>query len=167
MADPAHPGLQIDQHLSFQRRLFLVRRVGFVLLLAGLIATVLGLLGGTGPMAEGHARTGPVEADWPRFTRFQMPVRLDFAVETIVVEADTFDVVIAGDLARDFSFEDILPQPEEVALADDRVRYTFKVEPGTRQRVVIQGQPETIGRMRGTAAIAGQPPLRIDSFVYP
>ena len=163
-----HPVLQIEQHLDFQRTMFRLRRVGVLVLLAGVLAALAGLLGGMGPFAEGHAESGPTSATWPRFTRYQMPTRLVFEADTAAITgSDTFDVVIEGDHARAFSFEEVLPQPREVAVADDRVRYTFKVEPGTRQQVLLQGQPETIGRLAGTASVAGGPPLRIDSFVYP
>lgn len=161
-------GLDLDQQLDFQRHMFAVRRVGVALLSAGVLATLAGLLGGKGPLASGHAGTGAFSATWPRFSRYQMPDRLAFEIDTAALPAgDTFELVIAGDHVRDFSFEYALPQPQEVAVADDRIHYTFKVEPGARQQVLLQGQPETIGRLSGTASVAGATPLRIDSFVYP
>lgn len=160
-------GLQLDQHPGFQRTMMVVRYVGMVLLLVAGLAALAGLFGGDGPMAQASAGSGPVDARYPRFTRYLMPTRYEFEVDTAAIAGDSYDIVFDGDHARDFSFEDVLPQPREVAAADDQVRYTFKVEPGERQLVVIQGQPEAIGQLSGTVAIAGQPPLRIDGFVYP
>lgn len=159
--------LQLDEHLAFQQRMFVVRCIGMLLLAACMLAALTGLLGGNGPLAQGQVANGSGEVRYPRFTRYQMPTRYEFEVDTAAVGADTFDIVFEGDHAREFSFEEFLPEPDSVAAADDRVRYTFKVEPGVRQLVVLQGQPESMGRLSGTAAIAGGAPMRIDSFVYP
>lgn len=159
--------LQIDEHLDFQQRMFVARCIGMLLLVACVIAALAGLLGGNGPLAQGHVANGPGEVRYPRFTRYQMPTRFEFEVDTAAVGADTFDIVFEGEHAREFTFEESMPEPDSVTAADDRIRYTFKVEPGVRQQVVLQGQPESMGRLSGTAAVAGGAPMRIDSFVYP
>lgn len=167
MSKPAeNRTLQLDEHLGFQQMLFVVRSIGLLLLVAGLLATLAGALGGSGPLAQAHAGAGPSDATYPRFSRYQMPARFEFEVDTAAIAGDTFEVVFIGEHARKFSFEEVLPQPAEVAVADGRVRYTFNVAPGERQLVVVQGQPETIGWLSGTASVAGQP-LSIDTFVYP
>jgi len=159
--------LQLDEHLAFQQKIFAVRCIGMLLLAACLLAALAGLFGGGGPFAQSHEASGPAEVRYPRFTRYQMPNRFEIEVDTAAIGGDTFDVVFEGDHARGFSFEEVLPEPDAVAVADDRVRYTFKAEPGVRQRVVVRGQPERMGRLSGTAAVAGGAPMRIDSFVYP
>ena len=159
--------LELDEQLHFQQVLFVVRTIGLLLLIAGLLAALAGVLGGNGPLAQAHASAGPLQATWPRFSRYQMPTRFEFEVDTAAIPGDTFDVTFDGEHARKFSFEDILPQPKEVAAADGRVRYTFNVAPGERQLVILQGQPETMGWLSGTVAFANRPPLPIDSFVYP
>jgi hypothetical protein len=161
------PTLQLEEHLAFQQRMFVVRCVGMLLLVACVLAALAGLLGGNGPLAQGHVESGPAQVRYPRFTRYQMPTRYEFEVDTAAVGTDTFDIVFEGEHAREFTFEEFLPEPDGVTAADDRVRYTFKVEPGVRQLVVVQGQPESMGSLSGTASIAGGAPMRIDSFVYP
>jgi len=159
--------LEIEQHLHLQQAMHVARRIGLLLLAIGLLAALAGALGGNGPLAQASAGAGPLEATYPRFSRYQMPTRFELEVDTAAIAGDTFDITFAGEHARKFSFEDILPQPKEVAAADGRVRYTFNVAPGERQLIVLQGQPETIGWLSGTVSIAGRPPLPIDSFIYP
>ncbi|MGQ4582062.1 hypothetical protein [Lysobacter sp. F60174L2] len=165
---PARPGsLQLDEHLHFQHMLQVLRRIGTLVLSIILLAALAGLFGGNGPFARIQSDAGALEADHPRFARYQMPTRLAFVVDRAAVRGDTFELSIEGDYAREFSFEQIHPQPEEVVIADDRIRYTFNAGPGERQLVVIQGQPETMGWLAGAVSVPGQPPLRIDSFIYP
>ena len=159
--------LQLDEHLHFQHVLQVLRRVGTLLLSVILLAALAGAFGGNGPLARIQTDAGALEADHPRFARYQMPTRLEFMVDTATLRGDTFELSIEGEYARQFSFEQIHPQPKEVVIADDRIRYTFHTGPGERQLVVVQGQPETMGWLAGAVSIPGHPPLRIDSFVYP
>lgn len=159
--------LQLDEHLHFQQLLFVVRCIGALLLVVGLLAALAGAFGASGPLAEARAQAGAATADYPRFARYQAPARMDFGIATAAVGGETFELVLEGEHARDFHIEQVLPEPQEVAVADDRIRYTFAVEPGRRQHVTIAGQAEAIGTLSGTATVAGEPPMRIDSFVYP
>ncbi|GAB2628872.1 hypothetical protein [Novilysobacter erysipheiresistens] len=159
--------LQLDEHLEFQRLLHVLRTIGMLVLLAGIVAALAGVFGGGGPMSQAHATGGALDASYPRFARFQSPALIAFELPTAAVGGDSFELVLEGDHVREFDVEHIVPEPREVAAAGHRVRYTFDVAPGERQLVRIKGRPQTIGRVSGTAAIGGQPPLRIDSFVYP
>ncbi|MGQ4660704.1 hypothetical protein [Lysobacter sp. F6437] len=159
--------LQLDEHLHFQHILQMLRRAGTLLLTIILLLALVGAFGGNGLLARVQTDVGALAADHPRFARYQMPTRLTFTVDTAALSGDTFELSIDGDYAHDFSFEQIHPQPKDVAIADDRIRYTFNAGPGEQQLVVIQGQPETMGWLTGAASVAGQPPLRIDSFIYP
>lgn len=162
-----HPSLQLDQHLRFQQVLHVARCIGVLLLLAVLLTALAGGLGGNGPLAQARAGGGAFDARYPRFARYQMPVRFELEVDSAAIPGGTFELVFDGEHARGFSFEQVLPQPTRVAAADDRIHFTFQAAPGERQLVVLQGQPETIGWLSGTVSVAGQPRLRIDSFVYP
>lgn len=162
-----HGSLQLDEHLHFQHMLQILRRIGTLLLSVILLAALAGAFGGNGLLARVQADAGALAADHPRFARYQMPTRLEFTVDTAALGGDTFELSIEGDYAREFSFEQIHPQPKDVAIADDQIRYTFNAGAGERQLVVIQGQPETMGWLSGAVSVAGQPPLRIDSFIYP
>ncbi|MGH8073784.1 MAG: hypothetical protein ACREO4_06895 [Lysobacter sp.] len=159
--------LQLDEHLHFQRMLQMLRRLGTLLLSVILLLALVGVFGGNGLLARVQADAGALATDHPRFSRYQMPTRLEFTVDTAVLSGDTFELSIEGDYAREFSIEQIHPQPKDVAIADDRIRYTFNAGPGQRQLVVIQGQPETMGQLAGAVSVPGHPPLRIDSFIYP
>ena len=138
-----------------------------LLLLVGIVAALAGVFGGGGPLSQAQATSGALEASYPRFARRQSPARIEVELPTTAVAGDTFELVIEGDHVRDFDFEQIVPEPSAMAAAEHRLRYTFDVAPGERQVVSFKGRPQTIGTLSGTATVAGQPPLRIDSFVYP
>ena len=159
--------LELDEHLEFQRLLHVLRMIGMLLLLAGIVAALAGVFGGGGPLSQARATGGALDASYPRFARLQSPVRIAFELPTAAVGGDTFELVLEGDHVREFDVEHIVPEPREVAAAGHRVRYTFSVARGERQRVSLKGRPQAIGKLSGTAALGGQPPVRIDSFVYP
>lgn len=164
--DP-HPSLQLDEQLHFQRVLSVARFIGMLLLVAGIIASIAGVFGASGPLARTRAQAGAASADYPRFARYHAPARFEFELDSAAITGDTFELVIAGEHVRNFRVEQVQPQPQDVVAADDRIHYTFAVAPGQRQYVAIAGQPETVGTLSGTATLADEPPLRLESFVYP
>ena len=159
--------LQLDEHLHFQRVFHVLRTIGMLLLLAGILAALAGVFGGGGPMSQAHATSGALDASYPRFARAESPARIEFELPTASVDGDTLELVLEGDHVREFDVELIVPEPREAAAAGNRVRYTFDVAPGKRQLIRFKGRPQTLGRLSGTATVAVQPALRIDSFVYP
>jgi hypothetical protein len=162
-----HPSLQLDEHLRFQQVLFTVRFVGMLLLVAGVLAALAGLFGASGPLARGQERAGAAMAERPRFARYHAPTRFEFELASTAVDGDSFELVLEGEHVRQFRIEQVTPQPQEVVASGDRIHFTFAAAPGERQYVIVAGQPETIGMLAGTATLAGEPPLPIDSFVYP
>ena len=167
MSKPDKSSLQLDQHLDFQRLLHVVRSVGMLLLLAGVVAALAGVFGGGGAVSQAQARSGALQASYPRFARYQSPTRIAFQLPTSAIAGDTFELVLEGDHVRDFDFEQVVPEPSAMAATDDRLSYTFDVAAGDTQSVSFKGRPQTFGTLSGTATLPGQPPLEIDSFVYP
>lgn len=159
--------LQLDEHLRFQQLLFGARRTGMALLAIVVVAALAGLFGDGGPLARKQAGAGAATVDYPRYARYHAPALLEFEVATASVQGDSFELVLGGAYVSDFSVEQVTPQPREVSATDSGIHYTFAVAPGERQHVTLAGQPEAIGRLAGTATLAGEPPLRIDSFVHP
>ena len=161
-----HPDLQLDERLPFQQRLFWVRLAGITVLLAGVLAALAGVLGDSGPLARASVSAGALSAEYPRFARYRAPAVLTFELAPDAVAGDRFDLLLSGDYAREFEIEHVQPQPAGVATGSDGLRFTFDAGPGT-PRVRIEGRPEAIGPMSGTATVAGQPPLDIGGFVHP
>ncbi|WP_149193151.1 hypothetical protein [Luteimonas suaedae] len=159
--------LQLDQHLRFQHRLLLARRVGIVLLVIGLLAALAGVFGAGGPVSQATAAAGGLEVRFPRFARYQGPVRLEIEAPTPADAADTLSLTIAGDHARHFSIERITPEPERMAATDGGIVFTFAVVPGDRRAITLEGRPEAMGSLSGTVTLDGRAPLPIATFVYP
>lgn len=60
---------RIEEAIGFQRKLWRAERLGWLGMLAVVLAALLGLLGGGGPLAEGSARDGALEIQGPRIAR--------------------------------------------------------------------------------------------------
>jgi len=123
--------LDIDADMAFQRRSWIVQRIGWILMLALVLAAVLGVLG-SGPLS--HATTaipGQLRVEYQRFTRYDDP-------ETLVVRAEgaaTTAGVVRLSLNRQYldhsTVESVLPSPERVDAAAERTIFAFRVaEPG-------------------------------------
>jgi hypothetical protein len=60
---------RIEADIGFQRRFWQVQRVGWLGMLAMVVAALAGAFGGGGLLAEGTLRQAGVEITWPRIQR--------------------------------------------------------------------------------------------------
>jgi multidrug efflux pump subunit AcrA (membrane-fusion protein) len=68
----------IESQLGFQRRFWVAERIGWVAMVGLMLAGLLGLLGGDGPLATAERRVEGVSVTWARFQRLgrSTPLRI-------------------------------------------------------------------------------------------
>lgn len=75
--------LEVNEDLRFQRRVWVVQRVGWVAMALVALAALVGLFGGTGSLrgeAKASSEDAIVSVDYERFLRFMKPTTLEIQV---------------------------------------------------------------------------------------
>ena len=143
---PRQGDLQVSEDLSFQRREFAAERVGWALIALTVAASLLGLLGGSGPFATataGDAASG-VRAEYERLTHVQRPTSLRLEAVAGPDEREVGLEIGSGYLDR-VTVAGVSPEPERLEATPDGVRYVFAAEPGSTLSVVLSIEADRPG----------------------
>src|SRR5699024_9285199 len=113
----------------FQRREWRAQRIGWALLVAFVLAGLLGVLG-TGPLSWATAGTGPVTVRYDRVIHHEADetIRLTFAPQA--VRAGTVTVEVTGPWTSAMDISDIHPQPSGATVIPGGVTWEFDAERG-------------------------------------
>jgi hypothetical protein len=166
------PALHISevQDTRFQEREWTVQRVGWVLLVAFVVAALLGFLG-PGPLSHSQAEStnGTIHAEYYRFVRLGGAGTVTVTVAPSAIGPDSMDVWWNGSYLDETKVEGVTPEPDTVTAIGGRVRYTFAAESSDRPVVVtFDLTPDGMGSKSAEVAVGdGAEHLTFDQFVYP
>lgn len=161
--------LEIDQDLDFQRRSWIVQRVGWGVIGVALIAAMLGVFG-SGPLSYTSVRDpqGPLILRYSRLTRYQAPTTLELQIGHGAARAETVRVWFTTAYLRAVQLQHVTPQPERVEGGGERTTFVFRLSsPGQSAVVFFHFQPEQVGSLAGQVGVESNPPLSFSQFVYP
>jgi len=171
MAKPSRVGdLEVGQDLRFQRREWLVQRVGWGVLVAFLLAGLLGLLGG-GPLAI--AETGgdgdPMRLRYERFTRHGAPSALEVRLTSATVGADRRTRFwLQRDFINGLQIQRITPEPESVFVGTERLTYVFPAAAlSDTTTILFNVVPQARWARSGRIGLPGGTEVPFGQFVYP
>jgi hypothetical protein len=161
--------LEIAEDLDYQKRSWIVQRVGWVVM--GLLA-LSGLLGVFGPGLLGETKVGkPSDLLWieyERFERFQSPGQLRVHLEPGAEKADQVRIRLSRDYVEQVQLQQVTPDPIRVEAKGDHLVYVFqtaKLDQTTA--VTFYFQPQQIGPISGSVGLETKPALGFSQFIYP
>ena len=160
-------GLEINQDLCFQQRMWILQRLGWGVMACLILAALVGLLG-SGPLAS-RTLDSPQQRfrlEYQRFLRHRAPTRLLLQVKNNPRE----EVQVWYDraLIEHFIIKQIVPLPTRVEVNAERLTYIFRA---TDQKgpflITFSLEPETFGSLSGRVGIEHDDSLYFQQFVYP
>lgn len=166
-APKQRPELQISEDMAFQRRTWLVERVGWIVLGAVLIAALLGFFGGGGPAAstETASEDGSLSMHYERFLRLDTPTQLRVVARP---PGRTLRLWLDREYFESFEVTRVVPPPARVESATDRYVYEFPLAaPGEAATIRFHVEPLEAWRVSGRLGVEGGADLGFDQFVYP
>lgn len=166
---PDYPSLQVQEDATTQQRLWVIQRVGWVLLALFLLAGALGAFGGAGPFGTTEVRSddGALTVRHARFARYVAPTRLTIELAAPAVDTGKIDVAIARSYVEVFEPYDVSPTPVEVRADGDFLVYAFAVTEGRPATLELFGRPHAVGRLRGSVRVGQRAPVPITTWVHP
>jgi hypothetical protein len=160
--------LEIEQDLAFQKRIWCVQRIGWVLIALILAAALLGLFG-SGPLSRAEVSTpdGAVQLSYSRFARALAPMRMRLTVQPGLATEDLVEFSLNRQYLHDIKIEQINPEPDMALAAAEGIRYRFQTTANTPLVAEFYLEAQQFGLVRGQLTVTGQAPLSFWHFVYP
>lgn len=161
-----HPGLQLSERLHLQRRTWIARKFGWAALGLLLACGLLGLLGGSGPLAGASAANadGSLRVEHARFTRYLAPTELRVA---IAPGQGALELSISDQYLDAWEMYGISPQPQGERKEGDFTVYTFARSSAAATEVSFFGRPHRWGRLHGEVRMPGAVPVAFSTWVHP
>jgi hypothetical protein len=166
MAEVTRPdGLELDEDLPFQKRQWRASRMLWLVLVALMAATALGVFG-NGPLSRAEAGDpdGPLHVEYERVARFGASVRL--VVRTRPQADGTVQFRIDRSLLDAFRVQDVTPPPSAAALADDGVESRFQAHTPRTLAIVFEMQPAARWSVQGRIQ-SPDGAVRLRQFILP
>ena len=154
----------VQENMRFQKRSWIVERVGWLVLTAFAIVGLSGVFG-NGPASWTHARGGALAVSYERFERATRTASFTFDLAPAPATERTLHLSAA--FQRDFELTSIQPPPLRSTTGRDGVDLTFAAQAGAAGRVVIWAHARSYGLSSITAALDGGPSVPFWVFAYP
>lgn len=152
---------------DFHRRMWHVRRVGWVAMLLLALAGLSGLLG-PGPMSSIEIQgSRGLRIEHQRFGRADAPQAMRIHIPGVPGGQD-YRVAIGRELLDRVRIESVDPAPAWAEARPDRVVYVFKGPPDAGGAVAtFHFTPRAIGIVRATVGLPDATPVSVPLVVYP
>ncbi len=153
----------IREDMAFQRRTWIIQRIGWLALAAIAIAALLGLFGG-GILSK-RVATGPgMNIEYERFERYSRVA--SFTIRFTDDQRTERRLHLNSAFQRGFEIATIQPGPTRSESRADGLVLTF-ASASTPGQVVIWANPHVYGRVELSARADDNPPLNLRIFIYP
>ena len=168
-AQKSRTDLELDEDEAFQRRQYIVQRIGWLLMLAVVIAALVGVFG-RGPVSRKFVRSSDqsLSVQYERFARSQAQTELKLTVSKNSLTGRTLRLRLDRQYMSKFEVVEISPEPEQTDLSSDAMTLVYQVPKRDGPLLVkLILEPTEFGSVEGTAGVEGKDPVLFKQFVYP
>jgi len=152
----------VQEHMHFQRRMWLVERVGWAALTAIALLALTGLFG-TGWLSKATADGKDLSI---RYERFQRATKLaEFSFRFAAGEGER-SLHLNTAFQQNYEIASIQPQPSRSQAGEDGLTLTFATSPAGGM-VSLWAHPRSYGISEIEARSGSAPPLAFSIIVYP
>ena len=128
---------------------------------------LIGLLG-AGPLSSTTVASGPLQLAYARFERRHAPTELEVSVSTDAATQDQLELWVSTDYLARVEITAIVPEPEEVRQAGERIVYRFHLdEQAQHPTIQFALEPDDPGHTIGRLGILDGPEVTFWQVVYP
>lgn len=151
---------EFGQDLQFQRRFWRAERIAWVAYVLLLVAALLGLTGGGGPLSHANAETPYGTIDYPQVSRWQAADDL-----SVRFAGGASEVTLGEDFVELFAIESIQPQPDSATATADGIQYSFSSSAGGA--VIFNLRARRPAFFRAGAVRLGDAEVRVRPLILP
>lgn len=161
--------LEIEEDLPFQRRSWVIERIGWAVMALVVIAALLGMFG-DGPWSGGElglANGGP-RLRYQRVARRQSLMKLEFGEVPSAGHGRELRVSFNRSYLRQVELESVMPAALRVEGDAERVTFAFaSARPGKPQHITFAFRPDDIGLVHADCAVEGGQSFSFVQWILP
>lgn len=159
--------LAVGSDLEFQSRWWRFERIAWIVLIAIVIADVLGCFG-RGPLANAQTRASDrtMDVKYERIERYSTPSILTIQFGPSAIHDGKIQLWASEALIKPLGNQRVIPQPSESVLDGTGILYTFASTPKPNS-VQFALQPSSPGIQDLTLHVPGSEPLHLRIYVMP
>ena len=153
------PEFKIDEHIDLQEKGWVIQRIGWIMIIAVMIAGGLGLFG-SGWISKQTSSSGNIRAEFERFFRYETEMKI------LVESGDHISSIsFPQQYLKDFRIIHFVPEPVNNNTSGNEVRYNFLA--GQNKIVSVYLVPKTYGSINGSIKVNETSVLNLDHFIFP
>ena len=154
----------VKEDMRFQRRSWIVERIGWSVLV---LLALIGLSGlfGIGPLSWQTAKGGSLSVEYERFQRITRLARFTF--EARPQTEPELRLHLNEAFQKNFEISKIQPEPTRTAAGSDGMDLVFPTDGANATRVVIWAHSRHYGSNDIAARVGNEVPVPFWVFVYP
>ena len=156
-------GLQLEDHRSYQEKLWTVERCAWLVFIAITLAAALGATGAGGPFSRKLAAIEGGQIDHPRIARWEASDEM--AVHFAAVGGPR-TLMLSPAFARSFQIEGVQPEPDRVEATPDGQVMHFDATGGPVQ-VIIHLRPQYPSLATYRVSLNGGPAQDLSTLILP
>jgi hypothetical protein len=154
----------VREHMPFQRRFWILQRIGWCLLAAIPLLALSGLFG-NGPLSNRSIADGQQSIEYERFQRVTRLARL--VAHLAPAQAAERRLHLNSAFQRNYEITSILPQPLRSIAGANGLELIFAGAQSGGLDVVIWAHPRAYGTLQLEARLDDGRPLAFSALVYP
>lgn len=161
-------GLEIDEDLPTQRRIWRFERIGWAGLTLFVLAGLVGAFGG-GSLSRAEARDpfSGLEVRFERFARADTSTKLEVRTKA-AQQPELLWIHLSKDYFDRMRIDRIVPEPERTLVAEDGVRFGFDAnQAGEHGLIIFSLTPVQFGPLRGVLQLGSGPAVEFAQIIYP
>lgn len=160
--------LQIDENMEFQRRSWIIQRVGWAIFTLVILLAALGLFGdGVLSNAQAGQPDGGFWLEYPRFERFEDEFRMKVHAGEGAAAEREIRIQLNQRYLDAIEVNHISPEPDSEIKDADGVTYVFKTDRSSRFTAHFYMLPRKVGPLSGTFRLQNGDRVDFSQFIYP
>lgn len=161
--------LQINEDIEFQRRSWIVQRIGWVIFTLLVLLAFLGLFGdGVLSNAQVGQEEDALWLEYPRFGRFGNEFRINAHVNEGLATEGEIGIQLDFNYLEGVQVSRITPAPDRELEVADGITYVFKMDGENSPLIVyFDAIPQKVGALSGTFRLQNGEAVGFSQFIYP
>lgn len=160
--------LQIDEDIEFQRRSWIVQRIGWTISTLVIVLAALGLFGdGILSDAKAGQEEGALWLEYPRFERFEAEFQMKVHANEGAVADSEIRIQLDQNYLDGVEVNSVSPEPDSELIDANGITYVFKTNgssPFTAHFYII---PRKAGPLSGIFRLQNGDSVDFSQFIYP
>jgi hypothetical protein len=161
--------LEIAEDLKFEKRQWTVERIGLLVMVAFIVAAILGAFGkGVFSKKIIEAADNSLSMEFDRFARLDAQTDLKLQVANKGSADPELRLWLDREYMSGFEVKEIYPEPERMDLNAGRTTFVYRVSKQDGPLLIhLILEPNEVGFFDGLAGLEGGDPISFRQFVYP